>query len=124
MPGRQFGELSPISPIDLPTRPLSLPPFLQSTAQRPVVVVVHHNRAAWTSFVFGLIAIAVAVSDTLPVSTDPYASAIGLFAVYWGIRGIIRRNAGFASNLWAPILGIVLGALATVLMFWMFVAQR
>ncbi|HEY2644428.1 MAG TPA: hypothetical protein VGI56_11810 [Galbitalea sp.] len=124
MPRRQFGELSPISPIDLPTGPLSLPPLLQTSSQRHVMVVVHQNRAAWTSLVFGLIAIGIAVSDALPVSTDEYASAIGLFAVYWGIRGIIRRNAGFASNLWAPIVGIVLGAVATVLMFGMFVAQR
>ena len=107
---------------------LSVPPLLEAGAAfpspKPVVVVVHHNRAAWTSFVFGLIAIGVAVSDALPVSSDLYASSIGLFAVYWGIRGIIRRNAGFASNVWAPVAGIVLGAVATVVLFWMFVAQR
>ena len=123
----RFGELSPISPIDLPTTPLSLPPFQQpNEAFAPLkpIVVVHNNRAAWTSFVFGIIAIVVAVWDELPTSTALYSSVIGLFAIYWGIRAIIRRSAGFASNLWAPVLGIVLGSVGTVIMFATFVANR
>jgi hypothetical protein len=119
--------VSPISPVDLPTGPLSLPPFQQPNAahapHKPIVVV-HNNRAAWTSFIFGIIATVVAVIDELPTSTAVYGSVIGLFAIYWGIRAIIRRNAGFASNLWAPVLGIVLGSVGTIIMFATFVANR
>jgi Protein of unknown function (DUF2510) len=85
---------------------------------------VHNNRSAWISLIFGVLAAAIAVSDSLPTSTSVFASTIGIFAVVNGIVAINHRRAGISNNLWAPVIGIVLGAIATLVMFAIFFASR
>jgi hypothetical protein len=75
-----------------------------------------HNRAAVSSVVFGAITFCLSLVGFIPSSPVLYYSVGGVFAIAGGVRALVLRRAGFGTNVWAPVLAIVLGALALVFM--------
>lgn len=123
----RYGELAPGHVV--PTDPYGQPPAqLGSPSPQPYGnqpygasvsgnrSAAHNNGAAWMSLLFGVLAAVIAVSDSLPTSTSVFASTIGIWAVVNGIRALNRRKAGISNNLWAPVVGIILGGAGTLLM--------
>lgn len=76
------------------------------------------NRAAGLAVFFGLLAVVLTLVAALPYSPTLWICGASALAVFWGARAILRRSQGRATNLWAPVLGIVLGisAAAVVLL--------
>jgi Protein of unknown function (DUF2510) len=72
------------------------------------------NRAAWLSLLFGMVALVVTLVNFVPGSTTIWISGSGVIAILWGVRALMRRSQRRATNLWAPLLGILLGASTTV----------
>ena len=75
-----------------------------------------HNRAAISSVIVGAVAFGLSLVGFIPGSPVFYYSVGGIFAVIGGIRALLQRRRGFGRVLWAPILAIVLGSLAVLLM--------
>jgi Protein of unknown function (DUF2510) len=131
----RYGELAPGHVV--PTDPYGQPPAQQGgIPQHPygdpgngnnanqTPRGAYNNRAAWMSLIFGIISAAIAISDTSPTSTSIVASTIGIWAVVNGIRAINHYKAGISNNLWAPVIGTILGALGTLVMFSIFFASH
>ena len=74
------------------------------------------NRAALLSLLFGLLAAGFTIVTFLPGSSTYWVAGSGAIAILWGVIAIAHRAAGRATNIWAPVLGILLGGTATVLM--------
>jgi hypothetical protein len=74
------------------------------------------NNAAWLSLLFGLLAVGLSLLTALPVSQTIWVVGAGLVAFFWGVRALLRRHNGDASNAWAPALGILLGISAALAM--------
>jgi hypothetical protein len=74
------------------------------------------NRAAVLSLIFGLLAVGFTVMSFLPGSSTYWVSGSGAIALLWGVIAIAYRATGRSSNIWAPIVGILLGGAATTLM--------
>ena len=72
------------------------------------------NSVAWSSFIFGIIAIGIAVYDLLPGSSISIWSVWGVVAIILGIRALIQRRYLRVNVLWPEVVGIVLGSLATL----------
>jgi len=106
--------------------PYGLPPVGQRayvTMQNAVLPqvpmqAVHrvYNRAALRSLVIGAIASCLSLVGFIPGSPVDYYWVGGIFAIVGGVRALVRRRAGFGTNLWAPVLAIALGTLAVVFM--------
>lgn len=73
------------------------------------------NRAAALSVFFGLIALALTLISALPGSPVLWVCGASVIAVLWGARAILRRIEGRATNLWAPVVGILLGLSAAAI---------
>lgn len=86
-----------------------------TTARIPVLVRVS-NRAAWLSLLFGVAALGLTVVSALPGSPIIWVSGVGVVAVIWGIRALARLRSGRSTIVWAPILGMLLGIVATISM--------
>jgi hypothetical protein len=74
------------------------------------------NRSAWLSLLFGLVAAGLTVVSFLPGSAVLWVGASGLIAILWGVRALVRKRANRATNVWAPVVGMLLGIAATVFM--------
>jgi hypothetical protein len=75
-----------------------------------------HNGPAWWSLGLGLVSLGLALAVLLSDSGSVWLSTSGVFAVLNGVRALRLRSAGLASPLAAPIIGIVAGALGSLLM--------
>ena len=72
------------------------------------------NRSAWLSLGLGAFA---AIFVGVYLETHPngiVVTSAAATSIFWGIRAIIHRRQGRATVLWAPIVGIALGALSVV----------
>ncbi len=78
--------------------------------------VPHNNFIAWFALVAGVLAIsAIFIRIAIP-SGSYYLPVFGLTATIAGIRGIYRFHRGRVTVLWAPIVGLVLGAVAEIIL--------
>jgi hypothetical protein len=68
------------------------------------------NAAAWFSIAFGLASVVTSALNSLPGPTTIWIAGAGVVAVVFGGIALLYRFQGRATNLWAPIIGIVLGA--------------
>jgi hypothetical protein len=67
------------------------------------------NRAAGISVFLGLIAVVLTFISALPGSPVLWIYGASLIAVLCSGYAILRRIQGRATNLWAPVIGILLG---------------
>jgi hypothetical protein len=67
------------------------------------------NSAARLSVFFGFAAIAMTLIAALPGSPTLWVCGASVIAVLWGARAILHLIQRRATNLWAPVLGILLG---------------
>jgi hypothetical protein len=74
------------------------------------------NGAAVLALLFGAVALGLAVAHVLP-GNRIWVLAACLIALIWGIRAVVRRRSGAATILWAPVVGILLGVIATASVF-------
>jgi hypothetical protein len=84
------------------------------TAQR-----VKHNGTAWWSFGLGLLALTVVSLVLIGHRTSIWVSSSGVIAIVSGARALRLRSLGLADTFVPAILGIVFGALGTLLMLGM-----
>ena len=73
------------------------------------------NVASWLSLLFGLVAIGMTLVSFLPGSSTLWISGAGVVAIIWGILAFSQRARSRAGNVWAPVLGILLGLSATAI---------
>lgn len=98
----------------MPIRPVAQAAPLPAPARNPGVVL--HNGPAWWSLGLGLLSLALAIGVMVSDADYVWLSTSGVFALFNGIRALRLRSAGLASQLVAPIIGIVAGSLGTMLM--------
>ena len=84
------------------------------TAQR-----VKHNGTAWWSFGLGLLALTVVSLVLIGHRTSIWVSSSGVIAIVGGARALRLRSLGLADTFVPAILGIVFGAISTLLMLGM-----
>lgn len=84
------------------------------TAQR-----VKHNGTAWWSFGLGLLALTVVSLVLVGHRTSIWVSSSGVIAIISGARALRLRSLGLADTFVPAILGIVFGAVGTLLMLGM-----
>ena len=76
-----------------------------------------NNAVAWLSLIAGVLAVgAIFIRLALPNGSF-YLPVFGLTAIISGIRAIVRYRTRRVTVLWAPIIGVVLGAIAEILLF-------
>jgi hypothetical protein len=76
----------------------------------------HNNFVAWLSLAAGAISLGtILLVESIPSGTFIFP-IFGLTAIIAGIRGIIGYRRRRVTVLWAPIVGLVLGAVAEVLL--------
>ena len=73
------------------------------------------NWAAGLSVFFGLVAVALTLVSALPWSPVLWICGASVIAVLWGARGILRRIEHRATNMWAPVFGILLSLCAAAI---------
>ena len=85
-------------------------------ANRLTMSTAHvNNTIAWVSFIAGVVSLgAIFVATLLP--GNYFLPVFGLTAIITGIRAILRRRSGSVTVLWAPILGIVFGGIAELIL--------
>jgi hypothetical protein len=72
------------------------------------------NKTAWVALLLGAAAVALTYETVLPGLPSYYVVPVGILAIMGGVRALLLRREQRASNAWAPIVGILLGAAATV----------
>jgi len=70
------------------------------------------NRMAWIGFGAGIAAIVAIFFKFADPNAGVYLPVFGLTAIVTSIRAIIRYRNGSVTVLWAPVVGLVLGAVA------------
>jgi hypothetical protein len=94
-------------------------PYAQSV---PSTYVQHSNIIAWVSLIAGAVSIvSILLRDSLPSGTF-YLPVFGITAILAGIRALVRYRARRVTVRWAPIVGIILGVIAEVLLIATYVA--
>jgi hypothetical protein len=73
------------------------------------------NRTAWFSLILGAAAIALTFENVLPGSPAYYVVPAGVLAILAGVRALMLRRDKRASNGLAPIVGMIMGTLAMVI---------
>jgi hypothetical protein len=73
----------------------------------------NNNNTAFLSLLFGLLAVGFTIVTFLPGPKIYWVAAAGAIAILLGIIAIAQRISGRTTNVWAPILGILLGGSAT-----------
>jgi hypothetical protein len=73
------------------------------------------NNTAFLSLLFGLLGIGFLFVAFLPGPKTYWVVGAGAIAILLGIIAIVQRISGRTTNVWAPILGIVTGGFAAVL---------
>ncbi|HEY0374075.1 MAG TPA: DUF2510 domain-containing protein [Amnibacterium sp.] len=94
---------------------------LAATAPAPAATtarasLILHNGPAWWSLGFGLLSLVLAVGVLVSDAQYVWLSTSGVFAVLNGVRALRLRSAGLASAFAAPIVGMVAGAIGSILM--------
>ena len=75
-----------------------------------------NNSIAWFAFVAGIVAIgAIAIRIAAPTASF-YLPVFGLTAIVSSIRAIARSRRGTVTVVWAPIVGLVLGSIAEIIL--------
>jgi hypothetical protein len=74
-----------------------------------------NNKPAWLSLVFGVVAFAMTLVSFLPGSSTLWVSGAAVLAILWGLLAISHRARNRATNVWAPIVGILFGLGATAI---------
>jgi hypothetical protein len=75
------------------------------------------NKAAFFSLFLGLISFAMIFVSFLPGSPALWIEGTGVLAVIVGVHAIFRRATNRATNVWAPIIGILFGISAAAITF-------
>jgi hypothetical protein len=88
----------------------------QYTNRVPTTNVHHNNSIAWFALVAGIVAIAAGYLRTVAPETSYYLPVFGITATVASIRAILRYRARRVTNLWAPIIGLILGVTAEILL--------
>jgi len=116
-PNPAAAPVAPVSPYAM--APVTTPQFAAaahpSMPYRPPAAPIS-NTAAWLSLGFGAIAMVLASLRFTVGSGSFIFTTTGIAAIAWGVRGIVRLRSGASNNKWAPVTGIALGSIATVLM--------
>ena len=73
------------------------------------------NKSAWLSLLFGVVALGMTLVSFLPGSSTLWIAGAAVVAVLWGLHAISRRVNNRATNLWAPIIGILFALGATAI---------
>jgi hypothetical protein len=73
------------------------------------------NRASWLSLGFGGLSVIILITRLAAGTGTIVYTTAGLAAIVWGIVALIRVHARRATVVWAPIVGIVLGTISSVL---------
>jgi hypothetical protein len=84
-----------------------------TTADNPTLRT--NDWVSWVALLFGFAAIALTFVPSLPGSTALWVGGAGVGAVLCGLFAILRRMRRLASNLWAPVVGILFGLGATAI---------
>jgi hypothetical protein len=74
-----------------------------------------NNRAAWLSLLAGLVAVALTLAGSLPGSTLYWVGGAAGLALVLAVVALAERVAGTASNVIAPVFGVVLGTAGILL---------
>ena len=82
----------------------------------PVLARKSKNNTAFLSLLFGLLAVGFMIVTFLPGPKTYWVAGAGAIAILLGIIAIAQRIGGRTTNVWAPILGILIGGSATTLM--------
>jgi hypothetical protein len=87
----------------------------QYSSRMPAASVSHNNTIAWISFVAGLVSLGtILIVHLFPGNyLFPF---FGLTAIVSGIRAAVRYRSRRVTNLWAPILGIIFGVIAEIIL--------
>lgn len=83
---------------------------IRDVAPRP------NNNLSWLALLFGVMAVGFTLLASLPVSQTAWVAGATVAAMVVGIGALIRRRSGLATNGLAPVVGILLGVVATVTM--------
>jgi Protein of unknown function (DUF2510) len=73
-----------------------------------------NNRAAWISLLFGLVAVALTFVAPLPGASIYWVGGAAVMSLGFAVAAVAGRVAGSARNVVAPVVGVVLGATATI----------
>jgi hypothetical protein len=75
-----------------------------------------NNNTAFLSLLFGLLAVGFMIVTFLPGPKTYWVAGAGAIAIVLGIVAIAQRISGRTTNVWAPILGILVGGGSAALM--------
>jgi hypothetical protein len=75
------------------------------------------NKSAFFSLFLGVVGLALMLVSFLPGSPALWIEGTGVLAVIVGVHAIFRRATNRATNVWAPILGILFGIAAIAITF-------
>jgi hypothetical protein len=75
-----------------------------------------NNTIAWVGFIGGIVAIVAIVLKFAYPSAAAYLPVFGITAIATSIRAIVRYRNGSVTMLWAPIVGLVLGSVAELVL--------
>jgi Protein of unknown function (DUF2510) len=108
VPVTSFGVVPPSNygPGDYPTTDRAAARSSNTTSK---------NNTAFLSLLFGLLGIGFLFVTFLPGPKTYWVVGAGAIAILLGIIAIAQRISGRTTNVWAPILGIVTGGFAAVL---------
>lgn len=84
------------------------------TSNQPGVTV--SNTMAWIGFSAGIIALAAVFLKLADPSVGAYLPVFGVTAIITSIRALVRHHRGAATVLWAPVVGLILGSVAEVML--------
>jgi hypothetical protein len=93
-----------------PSAPLRYDPTTKISTNGPI-----SNRPAWLSLGLGIVALGLVVAHLVSGQGGFIVTLSGLTSIIWGIVAIVRKGKGIGTVLWAPILGILFGATATLI---------
>jgi hypothetical protein len=105
---------APPAAPSLAPRVVTAPPATAGNAAAALRVM--HNSSAWWSFGFGVVALSIASLAFFGQRTSILISSSGVFAIISGVRALRLRSLGVATAFVPAVLGLVFGALGTLLM--------
>jgi hypothetical protein len=91
-------------------QPLRFDPTAIRNSRGPI-----SNRSAWTSLILGAFALTLVLVHLVAGQGGYIVTLSSITSIIWGIRALVRRSNGQSTNLWAPILGMLMGLTAATL---------
>jgi hypothetical protein len=76
---------------------------------------VYNNKLGWGSLLVGVLAVAATTASFLPGSITFWVVGAAVVALLLGARALSLRSKKQANILWAPVIGMVFAAAATVM---------